>query len=203
MGIKQQNLRRRERINIWNTKQNAKPSLRSTDEFSGREGDHWHCCAGWEEGAAGSQADKARLSCSGQQLSPNPHWRERATRSGSHDYLEWTGETIGWGPVSSCLSHGFCELLPSQNSWLHSGAGSGQAFSPLQLHNLKGKVTPPSPHWCAWLLSSSAIPSAHQGGRGRLSALARGRKSPKQTQSHEICFVWPPLLSWISLPGQS
>lgn len=104
----------------------------------------------WEEGAAGNQADNAGLSCSGQQLSPNPHWRERARRSQESRLFGMKRGNNRLGPlcllaflmafVSCCLPR----IAGCTGG--SSGAGSGQAFSPLQLHNLKGKVTPPSIH---------------------------------------------------------
>lgn len=42
----------------------------------------------WEEGAAGTRAGNAGLSCPGQQLSPDPHCRNEPGGHGSHDYLE-------------------------------------------------------------------------------------------------------------------
>lgn len=126
----------------------------------------------WEAGAAGKQADNAGLSCSGQQLSPDPHWRERARRSRESRLfgMKRGNNRLGALCLLAFLMSFVSCCLPRIAGCTRgsSGAGAGQAFSPLQFLNLKGKVTPPSPYLCAWLPSTSAIPSADQGGRWRL-----------------------------------
>lgn len=70
------------------------------------------------------------------------------------------------------------------------GAGAGRAFSPLQLHNFKGEVTPPSPRVCAWL----PAPLQHL----QLTKEARGEFKKKKLKSDSVprnLFSLTPLLS--------
>lgn len=62
----------------------------------------------WEEGTAGSQANNVWLSCSGSSCPEILIGGNKPGGQGSHDYLERRRKTIGWGPLSSCLSHVFC-----------------------------------------------------------------------------------------------